>query len=215
MMRSVKATSAFLLLLAACALAPPSALAANETVLCKANQVPCEMANQYASGTSFTSGSIDTLFVSETFSVECQYSTLTDKTTAVSGNPLQGEITSLNFEGCVNASFGACTVTALDLPWKTELSRTTAPDGSLEVKRRTGGEEPRARVKCGLLNAIKCVYGAEPTLTMEGGTTYAIQIESIMLFVVAKEGTVPCVSALWFSEYSAVTNPFAAFVSRN
>jgi hypothetical protein len=186
------------------------AVAAGETTLCKTNQATCEAVNQYAAG-NFKWKATNTKLVTSEGNILCTKATFTHKTLAVAGTPLLGEINAMEFEGCTRGG-GTCSVTAINLAWKTETTRTTNPDG--EMKIRTAKGEPRLAFSCNA-GEYKCVYGAETTVLVHGGNPAEIVFKNQVLPFKIKEGTVNCPATIEWSANYVAEMPTAVFVTKN
>jgi hypothetical protein len=198
-------------LFAVLAVGAPQALAAGETTLCKTNQATCEPANQYAAG-NFKWKATNTKLITTPGNILCTKATFTHKTLAVAGTPLLGEINAMEFEGCTLGT-NVCSVTAINLAWKTETTRTTNPDG--EMKIRTAKGEPRLAFSCSG-GEYKCVYGAETTVLVHGGNPAEIVFKNQVLPFKIKEGTVVnCPATIEWSANYVAEMPQAVFVTKN
>ncbi len=211
----LKLSLAFVLIASALSAGGTSqALAANETVLCMANQNPCTFGNQYESGTAFTMFSINSLFTSKVVTVECLSSTIGIKTTQRSGEPLLALVQELTFGNCTSSAYGACGVTALNLPYKFVLKFSSSPDGTTEIKQQGTNGVPGVRITCGL-GTIKCKYASEPAGIFEGGNPAELSWGFTEMAVTASEGTAECVGGFWIASYNGNGSPTAIYVERN
>jgi len=199
-----------LVLVAISAIGVSQAAAAGETTLCKMNQATCEAVNQYAAG-NFKWKATNTKLVTAEGNILCTKATFTNKTLAVAGTPLLGEINAMEFEPCTRGG-GTCAVTAINLAWKTETTRTTNPDG--EMKIRTAKGEPRLAFSCNA-GEYKCVYGAETTVVVHGGNPAEIVFTNQTLPLRIKEGTVNCPATIQWSANYVAEMPTAVFVTKN
>jgi len=200
-------------------MASPAA-ALNETVLCKVNEVPCKTTNQYPINSSFKAVATKPKFNlsggAPEYTVGCAEATLVNKITAVSGNPLPGEVNSMAFETCKEEPGGeACSVTMLQLPYKTEIERGTAPDGTMRLWRNEEGKDPRFRISC-FGAKLKCTYGESPvTLSIHGANPAEFFTSTTGLQLLFEEGTLECpTGGTWTANFFA-TEPKPVFVSRN
>ncbi|HEY0390105.1 MAG TPA: hypothetical protein VGC63_00165 [Solirubrobacterales bacterium] len=195
------------------------AVASGTTALCKVNQTPCAAGNLYPGGTKIEAKSTNALLASDLANVLCKKSTATLVTLAAAGTDgLPGEITAWKFEECIEETSGAsCTVTTINLPYATSLLHTVGTmDGVLTVK--NGGKgEPGATVSCPLL---KCVFTAEPSMTLDGatGTTEAtaarVLAVGIKLKLSTREGFLECPKeATWTATYIDTTPASPIYVS--
>ncbi len=197
-------------LFAVLAVGVPQALAVGETTFCKINQATCEAVNQYAAG-DFKWKATNMKLITSAENIFCTKATFTNKTTAVAGTPLLGEINTMNFETCTWKGL-TCAVTAVNLAWKTETTRTTNPDGLMKI--RTQKLEPRLAFSCSG-GKYKCVYGAEVDVEVHGGNPAEIVFEKESLPFKFKEGEINCPATIEWSANYVAEMPQAVFVSKN
>lgn len=147
-------------------------------VLCKINVVPCAPpAEIYPVPSTFTGqlaaeARFSYTYLGETREPTCKISKFTMSTTTA-GKPLLGEVTALNFENCAG---GACNVTALNTPYRSEIQRTGGGNGTAAWSQASSGE-PTFKIKCGLTE--ECVYKVpEIDWTLTGGLTATLSAAS-------------------------------------
>jgi hypothetical protein len=194
-----------------------SAMASGSTTLCKVNELPCASGNQYASGTVIEGKASNVTLLSNIGNVVCTTSNTSLKTTgAALAAPLTGEITALTFASCTFNGL-SCTVTSVHTPYSASLLHTASTmNGTLTVK-SSGAGEPGATVSC---PGLKCVFGAEPTLTVDGatGTTAAtaarVLASEVPLTIKTEEGFLECPeTAKWDATYVDTTPTTPIYVS--
>ncbi len=144
---------------------------AAETKLCNANEAVCAAAHVYPSGTALSlataSGSPDKFATSIT-TITCNVS-LGAKTTAMSGSPLPGKISSLTFTGCLAGGMSPCTVTAANLPWNASLTATGSGSGTWVFSSGGTGNPGRTMVCGSFVNCTETATTISGTFT--GGTS--------------------------------------------
>lgn len=141
------------------------ASSASATVLCEANEDPCE--EPLASGTVLKGETEEAgTYEGGELKGKCS-SSFAAKTTSSGGkeSPVTAEITSLTFSSCT----GSCSVVkAANLPYAASMNATGEGNGKMTVEKGSGGGEPAVDLTCG--KESPCRYGA-PTETwkLEGG----------------------------------------------
>lgn len=185
---------------------------ASAVTLCKVNQNPCEAANQYPSGTEINA-ELETgtkaVLLTNLATVECAGSKSAGKTTATSGSPLPGTITSLTFTSCKTTAGVGCTVTVLRLPYKVAVAATGGGNGTLTAT-SGGAGNPGATVVCGLV--LNCTFSTpSATLTIDGGEPTRLLAEGVEL---ERSGSICPAEAFWDATYR-VTSPIKGWVSAN
>jgi hypothetical protein len=189
---------------------------ASATTLCQENVNPCPAGQRYAKGTkleaSLKTGTNAVLTTKGGLlnpTVTCKKSTTTDVLTAESGSPLLNEITALTFTECTaNLGSGKCTVTSVNLPYKSELAATGSGNGTLTVT--SGGKgNPGALVECGELPT--CTYGAAKfVLDAIGGAPGEVLAKEEPL----SGGAFPCPpESKWTATY-VVNNPTKGWLEK-
>jgi hypothetical protein len=187
------------------------ALAAEKTVLCKTNQVPCVVENQYPGGTEFKSTATNTQLTTAQGNITCASSKITNKTTSTANNPIFGKITELVFATCTWKGM-VCSVSAINLAWVSAIEREATPDGKLTFAGITG--EPKLAFSCGV-GTFKCTYGKHSGNFAFHGGEPAEMIPSVGLGLLEKEGIVECPPTIkWNANYGA-TSPTAVYVTKD
>jgi hypothetical protein len=186
-----------------------SAAANQSTVICKKNETPCALANQYPAGTHFEAslvpGTHATLKGNVT--VTCKKSTVTGFTRSGTANPLHGEITVLTFTECE----GCTKVTSLNLPYTATVTKTGPGVGTFTAEPRAGGGNPGAKLE-------NCPFGVSctastPSITLDisntaGGTPRVKAVNETLNMAGFGCGT----TATWNAEYE-ITKPHPSFIS--
>jgi len=187
------------------------ARAAEKTVLCKTNQVPCVVGNQYTAGTEFKSTATNTQLTTAQGNITCTSSKITNKTTSTANNPVFGKITELVFATCTWKGM-VCSVSAINLEWVSAIEREAIPDGKLTFAGITG--EPKLAFSCGV-GTFKCTYGKFSTKFAIHGGEPAETIFVATLGLLEKEGIVECPATIaWNANYGA-TSPTAVYVTKD
>jgi hypothetical protein len=100
------------------------------TLLCKEFANPCPAASVLPSGTSIE-GTGELKFTFGIFgTISCPESTVSTATSAETGNPLPGTMTSVTLVGCK----GCTSIKFTNLPYKTSIEPTTGGNGKETVK---------------------------------------------------------------------------------
>lgn len=189
---------------AAMALMAFGAGSASAVTLCKEAKSPCPEASRYTSGTAITASlktkTVATL-TSSLGNVVCTESAVSGKTTATSGSPLPGTISSLSFKSCTLGS-SSCTVTVENLPYAASV------DASATVGNGTLTTTGQAHVDCG--SALNCIFKKAVALSVTGGNP-ALVTANTALELIKNEGFICPSSATWDAEYE-VTAPKPLFV---
>jgi hypothetical protein len=177
------------------------AVATEGVILCKANQTPCAPANRYPVPMQLEAKlkeATTARFELGGSTIECSESSWSGETTT-DGTPLLGKITSMKYGGCM---LGAtkCTVTPINLPYKTEFSATEGGNGTMAMK-SGGAGEPGVAAECGF--SLKCNFTKEPSLPFTGGKPASIAAKEVTM---NRSGTVCPKEARWTSTY-VVVNP--------
>ncbi len=140
--------------------------------LCKMSSNPCPAGSTWASGAVLKgTAPLKLAFPKSGWSnFECPSATIEVKTTATSGEPLPGELTSLALKGeCkFGNGGGACGLSVANLPWSTGMAAVAGGNGSLTWSAGKSGAAPGLTLEC---TVIKCPY-SNPTGTSSftGGT---------------------------------------------
>jgi hypothetical protein len=192
-------------LMAAALTAFLGASSASAVTLCKANENPCS--NDYAAGTTI-SGSLvantKAVLLSGIGNVECEESTVSGKTSELSGSPLMGLIESLTFAKCLLGST-SCTVTVENLPYLVSITASGSGNGTMTVEHDGTGGMPQAHVNCG--SAFNCIVGNDPvTLPVAGGAPAIITAAQTMKLIENKGFICPS-SATWDAKYAVSPSP--------
>jgi hypothetical protein len=186
------------------------AVAAGETTLCKTNEKKCEAANQYGA-TAFKWTATNTELITAEGNIFCTKATFTNKTAVAAGTPLLGEIDAMAFETCTWKGL-TCSVTAIGLSWKTEITRMTNPDGKMKIVAAAG--QPKLAFSCNG-GKYKCVYGAETTVEVHGGNPAETVFKKQVLGFIKKEGEVNCPAMIEWSANYVASAPTAVYVTEN
>jgi hypothetical protein len=148
--------------IAALALVGASSAAAENTALCKANEVPCAGGNQITTLHMVNAGAFKLL--NSTANIECA-STLLKASVGALANPQVVTVQELIWTGCktVGSATNNCTFTNVALP-TIDVLRTGANSGTAKIL----GLE--LKVKCVQfgLTTIECVFGREFVLNATG-----------------------------------------------
>jgi hypothetical protein len=175
------------------ALVGGSSAEAAATKLCKANEAACSAGNTYASGTkieaetksgtaTWSSVTQAAEFVTNLGTVKCD-AHIKGETTAASGEPLPGKVTSWTFTGCsitVGGVTTACTVgggtgNANNLPYTSNIAASGSGNGTLNLTAGIGGN-PGLTIVCGAI--INCTFSKVPaTLDLTGGAPMVANLE--------------------------------------
>jgi hypothetical protein len=190
--------------LALCALLASNVGIASATELC-ANSTCGEV---YESGQVVEATLVDegTLTIATNLgSVVCTESSLGGKTTAKTGTPLPGEVTSASYGGCKLGATG-CTVSAVNLPYKASVEETGEGNGTFTLE-SGGGGNPGAKAVCGAL--ISCTgTAAKESLSVTGGGPAYMSAKEIALTL---SGSICPKEAKWSAEF-AVRTPEAVLL---
>jgi hypothetical protein len=141
------------------------AATASATEFCSTNTSPCT-GTKYGTGTKLsgvlTTGKVATLTNSLT-NVTCKKATMGGVLTSSGGpglTPINGEVSSVTWSECATASGTACTVKALNLPWKLTGEKT----GETTFKVTVSGT-PGVTLECG--SFINCTF-TQTSLELSG-----------------------------------------------
>jgi hypothetical protein len=174
--------------------------------LCKVNESPCKEANRIAAGTEIASELAEgEAVLTGAITIKCKKSTVKGKVTRNNGteNPL-GEITSATWTECVNGSGTKCTVTALHLNWKAEITENVAHTNNMKVTGISNGN-PGAEVK-GCVPFTCTVTAAEVNLKIQDSSLFANGPARIFAEKEPFAGT--CGNTTWTATYKITTpNP--------
>lgn len=192
------------LLAALAAMAFMGAGTASATKLCSVNTSPCPAGNTYGKGTAIkaqlTPGT-NSVMSSGFVTISCSSSTMSGKTTSEGGaGAVTGEISSVTWKNCTS-NLGSCTATALNTPWKVEVSGSGG-SGTMSVS------NPGGKFTCG---GVTCEYAAsKASVSANGGSPATIKASGVSFSKIG--GSFLCSStASWTSTYE-VTSPNPLFV---
>jgi hypothetical protein len=178
---------------------------ASATKLCKENKSPCPAGSTIAAGTALKGQQVagtKSVFTTSLLTVECSGSTIEGKTTTAggAGTAVKGEITSVLWSGCVSSLGGACTTSALGLPWTSEVTGSGG-SGTMTINKAAG------KFVC----TVTCEYEASSlALTATGGNPAVVKAEKASFK--KKGGSFLCpATATWTSQYE-ITTPKPLFV---
>jgi hypothetical protein len=187
-----------------------SAMAANNTALCKTATNPCT--SLVGASEAVTASSAGALLTDNIVNVVCATSSTTLHTSGVTAAPQTGTVNSLSFGGCeTEGGAAACTVTTQGFPANATLEVTTAPNGKLVVTPAAAGN-PGAHVVCSPF--INCTFTTtSATLTVEGSKVVEVEGKKVVVPLKAIASGVPLTStgglcpktANWDATYSAST----------
>jgi len=192
------------LLGALAAMAIMGAGTASATKLCSVNTSPCPAGNTYGKGTSIKAQlpAGGTSVMSSGFTtVTCTSSTMSGKTTSEGGaGAVTGEISSVTWKNCTS-SLGSCTASALNTPWKVEVSGSGG-SGTMSVN------NPGGKFTCG---GVTCEYAAsKASVSANGGNPATIKASGVSFSKIGG-GFLCSSSASWTATYE-VTSPKPLFV---
>jgi hypothetical protein len=193
------------LLGALAAMALMGAGTASATKLCSENKSPCPAGSTVKTGAAIKGQLVagtKAVFVTSFLTVECTESTIDGKTTSEGGAgvSVKGEITAVAWKNCKSNGGGACTTSALSLPWLTEVTGSGG-SGTMTVSNAVG------KFTCG----ITCEYEAKTAaVSATGGNPALIKANKVSFS--KKGGSFFCpATATWSSEYE-ITTPKPLFV---
>ena len=175
--------------------------------LCAAGVSPCPEGAAYPLGTelkgALSEGPAGFTSDKESGTLYCSNSTVAAKITAA-GVPMTGQVTALSFSGCSLA----CTVSALHLPYKSEIETSSSGDGVLTL-RNGGSGTPQIRNTC---FGKSCTFGSGSiSLDIDGGTPATIHATNESLTREEGEQAICGNTFKWSAAYG-VSEPMALFV---
>lgn len=211
---------------AAMALVGASSALAESTALCKVNENPCALANQYPAGTIIeaqllhqTESSAENLknvspslllgpnLVEE---VRCWESSASGETTTGLATPLEGKLTGLSFGHCFHKTGVGCTVTVNQLGTLT-LLKTGANLGEAKVN------GVLVTVVCGVSPVVlECVYKTEALPMAAKGTGPLGEVAELTAdhAKLTKEGIgISCPSEGFFDAKYEIVEPAAGYIT--
>jgi hypothetical protein len=178
---------------------------ASATKLCSENKSPCPAGSTIKSGSAIKAQLVSgtkSVFTTSFLTVECSESTIEGKTTSEGGAgvAVKGEISSVVWKSCKTSGGGACTASALGLPWLSEVTGSGG-SGTMTVSSAAG------KFTCG----FTCEYESKSVSTSATGGNPAL-IKANKASFNKKGGSFLCpATATWTSEYE-VTTPKPLFV---
>jgi hypothetical protein len=193
---------------------------ASATELCTVNtpenEPVCPAATKYGIGTTVEASSTNSTLTSSLGNVVCSSSSIKGKTTTAGGAKLsvEGKIEALTWGGCtLTTPLGGthnCTVTAINLPYKAVVTKTTQPNGTLTVS-SGGSGEPGAKVDCGA-QVLRCQF-TSPSIVLDvtAGETPTVVAKEETLNRTVYEGGICPEKATWDATYT-VTVPHALYL---
>lgn len=150
----------------------------------------------YESGQALEAESGNSTFATSLGTVACTGSTLKGETTAESGAPLPGKVTTLSFSGC-KLGEGSCTVSGVHLSYTAAIEETSTGDGTMIVT-NSGSGKPGVEITCS--TKISCTLSsAEPKFGISGGSPAHLSIETSSF---ETSGTTCPKETKWTAEYT-------------
>lgn len=208
-MRKVRLLSLLSVAMFTAAISIAAAPASASTVLCKKAASPCETTQKYPAGTtvggSLSSGTKSTT-VSSLATVSCSGSTLSGKTGAEAGSPIEAELTTLTFSGCTSAQASECSASSFGLPVGATIVDSGSGNGTLNLY------GVNYEFTCRVLGIVTtCRYSA-PTavLTLTGGAPGTLTANKVSLKKISGSGSVCSESISWSATYDATPSPLFA-----
>ena len=180
--------------------------------LCKVNEPPCAEVNRYAVGTAIKSElAVGEAVLTGAITIKCKKSTVEGKVTLNNGteNPI-GEITSATWTECVNGAGTACTVTAIHLNWKAELTENVAHTNNMKVTGLAKGN-PGAEIK-GCVPLPCTVTAAEVNLKVKDSSFFPSPDEMARVFAENEAFGGTCGNTTWNATY-LVTAPKPLYIT--
>jgi hypothetical protein len=177
------------------------------TEFCSTNTSPCT-GTMYGPGTelkgSLTSGKTAVL-TNSIGNVTCTAATMAGKMTSTGGSgttPISGEVTSVTWSSCVGPFGTACTVQALNLPWKLTGEKTGETTFNVVVS-----GSPGVTVVCG--SFLNCTF-SQTSLTLSGVNGSPARVTANAVGLNQSGGLCPK-TASYDAEYNVTTpNPLYA-----
>jgi hypothetical protein len=189
---------------------------ASATVLCKETpkEGACPAGQAYPAETEVSATAEKPFLVTSGEDVTCETSKATVKSSTAGGpsEAVKGTVKSLSFSGCKLTGGATCTVEAVNLPYAAEASWTSGSNGSLTVK-NGGSGEPSATASC-TGGAVACVFGAEPTVGLEGGNPALVNAPNTAMKLTEKTGFMKCPKEATLTAIYKATSPTAIYVAK-
>jgi hypothetical protein len=193
-LKKLKVLGVVLPVLAIMAFAGASSASAAKTVECKVNESPCSAAQRWPANTEVAVEGTSNL-VSGFVNISCA-THMVAKNTAESGEPLPGQIVSVEWTGCTS-NLGSCSASALNTPWSGTIAATGGGNGTLTVNK------PKGKFTCA---GTTCEYEASSaTATLEGGNPFKVKATNISLTKVGG-GFLCSGTATWSGTFTGIAS---------
>ena len=187
-MRSIRHAALAIGLVMVTALIGSGTAAAEDTVLCKASQEPCQPQNVHQAPTAVKATlEKEAIFEISGSKVSCAESSITGETEETvetveesEGEALKGTITAFTFAKCKVVGLGSsCTLSTTNLPYASEGLATKEGDGTITTK-SSGKGNPTATINCA--GIIECTFSeSEVQFAFDGGETAKVLASGVLL----------------------------------